>query len=490
MIKRYIGIDIEESCLSAVQLMRTDQQFCIDKVFRGQINSNLDSIPSILKTLISEHGFDQRAGIAVSLPDDAVFFRSLKSESFGDQPIDAISESTLKHIFPMQSDNVIAQICPNKQLEGENTSVLIAAAKRDSFYDRLNVLKTAKMYPKGVEARIFAVHSTVMINHPEMAIGRVIIAYLNKSHLILAIVQDNQILMVRNILLVSCSDDTSSIHLQQVAKVILCEASITWQKVFGGKIKDDTRIYLAKGSDVSVGLEVAVKQTLNCRVVAVNPYAKIKSSLEHNGQADICVAEGLALDLSLRRKSTGINFLEVEESNIKPTINLKKEIITYATLLVAIAVILIGGLLLRVSRLESEYNSVKNEIDEVFKQTLPSETNIVNPLVQLDQKLQLLKKSYTLFSPVSATRLSPLEVFHAISTSIPSQANISSMLIGTESVRLAGNCQSFESVYIWQRSLEENQGFANIDLQNVKKDSQGQKVNFTMLISLTAGGTQ
>lgn len=489
MIKRYIGIDIERSCLSAVQLTRTDRQFCIEKVFSRQINENSDSVPNILETLTSKHGFDRRAGIAVSMQDDAVFFRSLKTDFLGDEHTRTISKSALEHNFPMQPNNIVAQICPHKHLEGENTSVLIAAAKKDSLYERIDTLKTAKMCPDRVEARIFAVHSTVMINHPEMMTGRTIIAYINESYLTLAIVKDSRTLMVRNIPFVSYSNDNSHAHQQQVAKQVSYEAEITWQKVFGNSINADATLYLAKGNNVSDDLVLVIAENFNCRIVAVDPYAKVINSSQQNDPPAICVAQGLALGLLLPGEVTGINFLEVEKSSIKPTVNMKKEIAIYAILLAAIAAISIGGLFLRLSRLESKYVMVKNEINEVFRQTLPQEKNIVNPLVQLDQKLQSVQKSYTLFSPVSTAGLGPLEIFHTISTSVPSKTIISSMLINTDSVRLTGSCQSFELVYSWQRSLEENKIFANIELQNVKKDTQSQKVHFTMIISLATGGT-
>jgi Tfp pilus assembly protein PilN len=91
-----------------------------------------------------------------------------------------------------------------------------------------------------------------------------------------------------------------------------------------------------------------------------------------------------------------------------------------------------------------------------------------------------------LFSSVSAARLGPFEVLHAITTSIPAEANINinSMLITTESVRLTGTSQSFESVYNWQRSLEKIQGFSNMDVQNIRREPESQLVHFTMSISL------
>jgi Tfp pilus assembly PilM family ATPase len=368
--------------------------------------------------------------------------------------------------------------------------VLIAAAKKKSLHDSLNTLEIAKMYPASVQAKIFAVHSTVNCNYPESIAGRVIIAHINDSHLTIAVIQDNHILMVRNIPLVSSYNSNNPEHRQEVVKMVTLEVGTTWQKVFAEKINTDTRIYLTKSSNVSNNLETAIIEALNCKIVTVNPYAMAKNSPQRNNLPDICIAEGLALAMSSPDKATGINFLEVERNSITPTINMKKEIAIYTTLIATIAVTLIGGLFLHLSGLESKYATVKNEINEIFKQTLPQESNIVNPLAQMDQKLQSIRKSCALFAPVSKARLTTLGIFHAISASVPSQANIDTILITAESARITGVCSSFELVYSWQKQLENNQAFTNIDVQNIKMNTQTQKIDFTMSITLAIGGTK
>ncbi|GAH96597.1 unnamed protein product, partial [marine sediment metagenome] len=72
MVKRCIGIDIGSSYLRAVQIVRTGDELCIEKVFSAQTRRSKDSPPEILKRLSSKYGFDLRADIAISMPHDAV----------------------------------------------------------------------------------------------------------------------------------------------------------------------------------------------------------------------------------------------------------------------------------------------------------------------------------------------------------------------------------------------------------------------------------
>jgi len=47
------------------------------------------------------------------------------------------------------------------------------------------------------------------------------------------------------------------------------EAEVTWRKVFGREIDQDSKIYLATGGSVSGDLEATVKENLHCQTVIV-----------------------------------------------------------------------------------------------------------------------------------------------------------------------------------------------------------------------------
>jgi len=485
MVKRCIGIDIGSSYLRAVQIVRTGDELCIEKVFSAQTRRSKDSPPEILRRLSSKHGFDRRADVAISMPHDAVFFRNLETDSAGLEQIRQRNSSVLEHNFPIQPDEIVAQAHSYRRLPDEKYSVLTAAVTRASLHERLSILAGAKMHPNLVEAAIFAIHSTVAANHPEIAAGQAIIAYIDESYLTLAVTQDSNILIVRNIPIVSRSDNNIDSVQQHVAEVLAREAEVTWRKVFGREIDQDSKIYLATGGSTSGDFEAAVKKNLHCQTVIVEPYARVKCSPEHNGDTAICVAEGLALRALAPDKTVGINFLEADNADTRRTLDLRKEFTICAILVAAIAVVSLVGLFVRLSHLETKYAHIKNEIREIFQRTLPEETNIVNPLAQLEQKLESFQKDYRLFASFYPTNLSPLRVLHSITANTPSQGNIEidDLLIATESVRLKGTCDSFESVYQWQRLLQKTPGFKLVDVQDVQKDPKGDAIHFTILIS-------
>jgi len=484
MVKRCIGIDIGCSYLHAVQLVRTEQELRIERVFSCQIRRSTDSLPDILKSFVRQHGFDSRAAIAAALPQDAVFYRNLETDAAGLELIRRHSSSAFEQHFPIPPGQIIAQPHSYRQLSEGRYSVLAAAVSRESVRQRQDLLAEAKLHPDLAEAAIFAVHSAVTVNHPEITTGRAIIAYVDDSHLTLAVTEGNNILIVRNLRLAYQSDGSVGSAENQVAQVLSREAAISWQKVFRCEIEQDSRLFLATGGGVSAELKAALEEKLPCRTICVDPYAKVERSPDCQANGAICLAEGLALRVLAPEKAEGVNFLQADDTVAKPALNLKKELKNFTVLVVAIAALLLVGLRVRLFYMERNYARLKNEINEVFRAALPDEKTIVNPLVQLEQKIQSFQKNYQLFASFHPTGLAPLNVLQTISKSMPSQGGfkVDDLLVTSGSVRISGTCSSFESVYQWQEVLQKVPGFALVDV-DAQREVQSGAVSFNILIS-------
>ncbi len=484
MAKRCIGIDISSSYLRAVQIVRTGEELRVERAFSAPIRRSTDILPGMLRSLLNQHGFDRRAEAAVSLPCNAVYFRHVETDFAGLEQIRQGDSSALQPDFPIEPDEIITQVYSHHQLPDEKYSVLTAALHTESLRQRLSVLAEARIHPSLVEAAIFAVHATVAVNHPEIAAGTALIVYVDQSYLTLAVTKDNGILIVRNIPIVAYSDNNVDSVQEQIAQVLLREAQITWRKAFGTGIVQDSKIYLAMGDNLCHHLKAKIEQNINCQVTIVDPYAKLQSSPDGKANGTLCVAEGLALRLLAPEKAAGTNFLQVHDANKKPTLDPKRELAVCAILVAAIVVIWIVALFLRLSYLEKSYGHVKNEIRGVFKSTLPDE-NTVSPLVQLEQEFESFRKDYRVFAPFYPNSLSALDVLYNITKNTPVRTNVKvdDLLIAADVVRVNGTCDSFESVYEWQRLLREVAGFTLVDVQDAQKEPKSGTVNFTIVLS-------
>ena len=492
MVKRCIGIDIGSSCICAVQVMRTDGGFCVEKVFGTQIRRSTDSPEEMLRLLFNRYGFDRRADVAISMPHDAVFFRNLKTDSAGLEQIREGNWSALEHNFPVRAEKIVAQVYSYNPTPDGKYSVLTAASTRQSLHERLNIFTEAKLHPGLVEAAIFAVHSTVAVNHPEIMAGQAIIAYIDGYYLTLAIIRDNDVVVVRSIPVITESEDDIKSVQKQMVQVISREAQITWRKVFGTDIEQNTKIYLITTGQTSDYLGVQIGKKLRSETIIVDCYATVENLSRHMVDIPVCVAEGLALRILAPEKTKGINFLEADKADTAPALNLRKEFVFCATLICAIVVFLLVGLFMRLSHLEAAYARIKNETTEVFQATLPQEKNIVNPLVQLEQKIESFRRDSRLFASLSDSGLSPLGVLYKISANSPLRENIKvdDILIAADTVRINGTCDSFGLVDQWQQLLQEDPAFTFVDVKDIQKQSKSDVVHFTMLLSLSTQEAQ
>lgn len=483
MAKRCIGIDIGSSYLRAVQIVRTGDEFRVEKAFSTPMRRTTDVLLNTLESLTSRRGFDRRAGAAVSLPHGAVLFHHVETDFAGLEHIRQGDSSALQSNFPIDPEEIVTQVYSYRQLTDGKYSVLTAALHAESLRQRLSALAEAKISLDLVEAPVFAVHSAIAVNHPEIATGTALIAHVDESYLTLAVTEDNGILIIRNISVVVSSDDTVDAVQEQIADVLRREAQITWKKAFGADIEQDTRIYLVIGDTSYRHLAALVEQDVNCQVTIVDACAQLKSPPDCRIDGTLCVAEGLALRLLAPEKAGGTNFLAAHDASKHSTFRPKRDLAVCATLAAAIVVIWIIGVFLRVSYLETGYGHIKNEIREIFESTLPGE-NIVSPLVQLEQEFESFREDYRVFAPFYPNSLSALDVLCNIAKSTPVRTNVkvNDVLIGADMVRINGTCDSFESVYEWQRLLREVPGFALVDVQDAQRQSESGTVNFTIVL--------
>jgi Tfp pilus assembly PilM family ATPase len=484
MAKRCIGIDIDSQHLRAVQMARTGQKFRIEKVFCTQTRRSTDSMPDILTSLTSRHGFDRRADMAISIPHNAVFFRDLEIDSIDPEQIQKHNPLVLEHNFPIETDDILAQVYAYRPLPDERHSVLVAATAREALEERLDLLADMKMRPKIVDSAIFAVHSAIALNHPEIVTETAAIAYIDESYLTLALAQSNEIFLVRNIPIVPRSE-RPHLALEQIAEVVSREAQITWRRVLPVESEQEAKIYLVAPSSIAAGLKARLEDNLHCQTVIVDPCARMQCSTRCNADWQMCVAEGLALRALAPEKTTGVNFLDAGNAQTKAPFSPKKEVAICAALAAAIAVFSLVGLFVRLSHLEANYANVKGQITELFRRTLPDEKNIVSPLAQLQQKLDSVRRDYRRFESFSPTRATPLQVLRTVSTNTPPHTNIEirDLLVGADSVRLTGTCDSFGSFYEYQRLLAEIPYYGLVDVQDVHKEPKSDTVRFTILLS-------
>ncbi len=485
MPKRCVGIDIGRIHLCAAQVARTAEGFRLEKAFVMQTRRGTDSVPALLRSLVEEHGFDRRAEVVIALPQPAFFFADIETDAGGLEEVRSLDSAGLKDYFPIPADDLVAQICSPPRTEGGRSSVLVAAVSRGQVGEGLRPLSEARIKPTGIDTPITAAHAAILMNHPESATGLALVLYLDPSTLSLAVTHDGNILLVRNIPRCCSGEEDAETFAQQTADTVAQEIEITWKRLFGSGPDPGLRIFMMAPPQGLASLTSSLQDKIGSQVIPVNPYAHVARSEGVEADLPLCVAEGLALKALQPSRAKPIDFLAAYQARTRTRVRVKKELTVCAALAAAAAVVWVAGLFLQLSSLESSYGQLKRQAEEVFRQAVPEEENIVDPTAQLQQRLDALRKEEAL-TGLGPGGPSALEILYSLSRNTPTTTGLKlqEIQITAQSARITGTCDKFATLSEWQRLLETIPGLRIKDVPRPAKDARTGKVQFTIYLSI------
>jgi Tfp pilus assembly PilM family ATPase len=474
-----------------------DQELRIEKVFTEKTRRSSDSTPQILRSLLGKKGFDRQAQMAIAMPHDRVFFKTVETDDKElehisgleqDANISSTNETLLNDAFPVPPENTVAKMRSSRELPDNGLSILTAAVCNDALNDRADTLRCVGIAPDLVDAPIFAIHTAVALNHPEIALGKNIIACIDGYFLLLAILEAGEILAVRNIPVTSEGIEDTESPQDDIADTLLRETRITWHKLFGEQIDPETNMYISAETDVALETKTIVEEQLNCTAVIVDPYAQMGCPGEKDRNVPICLAEGLALRALAPEESSGTNFLESAPANARPQADLRRDVKICLILLAAVVVASFIGLFTRLSALERENRHVNREIETLFRAALPNEKNIKKPLAQVENELQSLQGANISSGLIGQNRIGPLQILNLITRTNPGPdgIRIADIVIAGESASLTGTSKSFEAVHNWQIKLQQIPQFSSVEIDGDLNKTSGDTVHFKVSISLAA----
>lgn len=484
MSKKAIGIDVGSQFLKAVQLSKNDGRFEIEKTFTVRMRRSTDSTTTILRSLIKEQDFDKKANVVFSIPAEQIFFNTINSEQPETENL-AGEDSLFEDKFPLDKNDIAGRICSRRSAANGNDTLLTAAASKNSIREYIETFNQAGIRPVLIEPPIFAIHRAVRFHLPEIKNGSSLIACLENSRILLAVSEDDEIIMVRNIPVNIDSIDESERFSRHLAQILAEEIRTTWGKIYGGEPPNDTRVCIAAQNRITDLLKPFAEDVLPGQPTFVVPDKKLKYANGINPDQPLWIAEGLALSRLQEDKNAPVNFIcACEETEQK--INHKKEIAYFTVLLLATAAVWMLGLFVRLSKLESQYTGLKNETTKQFQAALPGVKNIVAPLAQIEQKLGQVREDYQLFEPFCNNDFTPLKVLSSITSNIPSQGDIQvdQLLVTDKSARITAGCDSFKHIYKWQELLLSESIFGQVEVKdNMQKEQESGKIHFTIIVT-------
>jgi Tfp pilus assembly protein PilN len=370
-------------------------------------------------------------------------------------------------------------------MEGGKSSVLVAATARQPLRQELQVLHEARIKPVCLDTPITAIQATILTNHPPAAHGLAVILYVDPAALSLAVTHEGRLLAVRNIPLGAPEDQVPETAATPMAEIVAQEIEITWRRLFGRAPDPDLSLFLVASGPLTGALTPALAEKAAVQVIVVDPYARVARAQDVPADLPMAVAQGLALRVLQPPAAGSLDFLAAYRLRTRPQLRLTRELALCGGLAVAALVVWTAGLLLQLSSLEATHQELKKQIEQVFHAALPEEQNVIDPIAQLGQKLEALRKERALLTSRAGGRRSPLEILSALSSTAPAAAGLKlqDVAITADAVHLAGTCDSYALLTEWQHQLEALPGLHFVEVPRGVKDPQSGKVQFTISLS-------
>jgi general secretion pathway protein L len=189
----------------------------------------------------------------------------------------------------------------------------------------------------------------------------------------------------------------------------------------------------------------------------------------------------LALALRDNKQGMGFNFRRGEFEVRKRYVGLRKLMRNVALFLGIIVSLLLADLGTEQYFLKKRYMMLDNQISEIFRQTLPEVTRIVDPVQQMRVKINEIKSS-DLSLPGIGKEEKVLDLLRDISLRVPGSLDVKvlSMVIDPDTVQIKGETDTFNTVDNIKKGLEPSPYFNEVTISSANLDRSGKRVQFEM----------
>lgn len=184
-------------------------------------------------------------------------------------------------------------------------------------------------------------------------------------------------------------------------------------------------------------------------------------------------------------KRGGFNFRKDDFRKKKSLLEYRDLLLKTAVPLCIVIVFVMGYMAYNYSKLNAEQERLRQQISEVFKETLPEVTRIVNPVQQLQVKNNEIKATYRP-GGAGGTEYTIIELLTELSARIPAKLSVKviRMVADMDTIRLKAVTGDFNTVDNVQKELGKSQYFKDVTISSANQSIQGDKVNFELKLEL------
>ena len=473
MNKSILGLDIQENAVSAVIIKSGLKGSWIDFEASFSIPSNLpetEGLTGCLKEIST--GMDLAGCLcAVGFPSHEVFFRNLQVPFKETRKIRQILPFELEAHLPLPIDELDIDFHSVKS--ADHNRLIAAAIEKSRLQSFLEPIRNAGLEPEIITPRAYAMVRCLM--HLGNLPQNCLILCTDAAHGVLALISKAQLVVLRSFALPSGSDQTA------VIRRSILQTMGAFEETGAGEAVCE-KIYWCGGDLVSAENLIPLSDAMGCPVVRVNLFKDIDHGLGRprsvpwqSPQMDYA----LALALTAHYRFEGIFF---RRSTLKKRWAEHKKSLIQTGILAGVVLLLAGfNIFTDLHGLERRMALIDSRIRAQFAATLPEVTRIVDPLHQMQQKVNEIRSRYAL--PQSGENpVRQLDVLNEISTRVPPSMDVelTSFVSGSDGVVISGNTDTFNAVDEIKNRLEKGDFFKTVTITAANMDRTSNRVQFNL----------
>ncbi len=437
-----------------------------------------DPLAAALKELKQRVAIGE-ASLAISIPADQVFFRALTVPFKDLKKIAQILPFELEPTLPVPVETL--EIDFQAQITGESAEIVAAAVDRQYLARLMETFAQAGFKPELIVPGTYPLAHALWSSGQPLPDHYVWLDLDGDKATLLAMIQKN-ICLARSFSLDAGAAErtpTLVLKIQQTLTALAELRSIDYapaQLYVSGLAEPDTLDVKELGQSLAIPVQPVDLPRIVGRLDS--PADEIEAApctfdaalalalLEAGGDAVLC----------FHRSGSALRSLwSSYKRYLKPPAIL-------LTLLVAMA---LGGVLLDNYLLQSRMDRIENQITTVFTSVFPDTTRIVDPLVQMQTRMDEFKKNR--FDPTqTGEQVRCIDILYQISKSIPDETDVvlNRMSYGSDGITVAGETAGFNTVEDIKSRLEKSDLFSKVTIAAANMDKLGNKVLFRLKIDL------
>jgi len=484
MSRKILGLDIRPDAVSAVLIDSSIKGTVIDAheyvPFSGR-KEDRNGLSALLETIEQKMDISDAVCVA-SFPADEISFRNIQVPFKGQKKIKKILPYELEPTLPFPVEDLIIDFIHTEIPDLTNTKNLITAAveksKLQSFLDTLATFNiepeivTVGGYPTAVSlANFLDSHKNWLFIDIDN----------NKSTIF--IILSGSICLIRSFAIHSAArSDKVKLLCGNIRRTIYA-----LEKILGLDFKPDGGFITGCGID-DLGFDKEMEQALGFSIERVDilQFADIlKQQPLPPSWIPNLMDNALSLALMEIKGAKGFNFRKGPFALKKFWEENKKSLIQTGVFLVLVLSLGWFNVFLDSYFLEKRLARLNHQITGIFTSTFPEVKNVVDPVQQMKIKIQQARQN-ALLPGETEKQIRAIDILNTISKAIPKEMDVTlkTFVMGSESISISGDTDSFNSVDNIKIKLEQADIFKKIIISAANIDKIDKRVRFKLKVDL------